>query len=452
MAKIPARSLGKAAARAGRSFVGRQLVMPAQRFIHTEATSGIVLVISALAALVWANSAWSHSYFALWSTEFHLQLGGLVFSETLQHLVNDGLMGIFFFVVGLEIRRELLVGELSQRRRAMLPAAAALGGMVVPALIFAALNAGGPGAGGWGIPMATDIAFALGVLALLGDRISAELRIFLLALAIVDDLGAILVIAVFYTEEISWWALGVALVVVASIVIMRRLGVLSVYLYVLAGAALWLAVLKSGVHATVAGVILGAMTPEQPHLARKSFASSADSLLTRFREALQAEDTETADAALGQLEDVIEATESPLDRLLRVVHPWSSYLILPIFALANSGVEASAELARSALESAVTLGVALGLVLGKPVGILLFAWVAVRLRVADLLPGMSWRQLAGVGVLGGIGFTVSIFIASLSFEGTPRLPEAKLGVLVASLVAGVMGFALLRLVPAAARK
>jgi NhaA family Na+:H+ antiporter len=354
-------------------------------------------------------------------------------------------MGVFFFVVGLEIKRELLQGELADRRRAMFPVAAALGGMVIPAAIYAALNAGSLGARGWGIPMATDIAFALGVLALLGDRIPSSLRVFLLALAIVDDLGAILVIAVFYTEQISWLALGAALLVLLLVFAMRLVGVVSVYLYILVGAMLWLAVLKSGVHATVAGVLLGAATPAQPYLTRRTFADSAQSLLTRFRKAMQAEEYETADAALGELEDVIEATESPLDRLLRVVHPWSSYLVLPVFALANSGVEVSPETAARALNSAVTLGVGAGLILGKPIGILLFAWIAVRLAVADPLAGVNWKQLAGAGLLAGIGFTVSIFIASLSFEGTALLSEAKMGVLAGSLLAGVGGFLCLRL-------
>lgn len=445
MAKTPARSLGKVAARAERSYVARQLVLPAQRFIHTAATSGIVLVTSALVALIWANSPWSRSYFDLWDAHFGLQLGSFVLSKSLQHWVNDGLMGVFFFVVGLEIKRELLQGELADRRRAMFPVAAALGGMVIPAAIYAALNAGSLGARGWGIPMATDIAFALGVLALLGDRIPSSLRVFLLALAIVDDLGAILVIAVFYTEQISWLALGAALLVLLLVFAMRLVGVVSVYLYILVGAMLWLAVLKSGVHATVAGVLLGAATPAQPYLTRRTFADSAQSLLTRFRKAMQAEEYETADAALGELEDVIEATESPLDRLLRVVHPWSSYLVLPVFALANSGVEVSPDTAARALNSAVTLGVGAGLILGKPIGILLFAWIAVRLAVADPLAGVNWKQLAGAGLLAGIGFTVSIFIASLSFEGTALLSEAKMGVLAGSLLAGVGGFLCLRL-------
>ncbi len=445
MGKASPRSLGKMSARSERSYVARRLLLPAQRFVHTAATSGIVLLASALVALLWANSPWSRSYFDLWDTPFTLQLGGFSLSKELQHWVNDGLMGIFFFVVGLEIKRELVSGELSDRRRAMLPAAAALGGMVIPALFYAGMNAGGPGAMGWGIPMATDIAFALGVLALVGDRVSRELRIFLLALAIVDDLGAILVIAVFYTKDSSGLALAAAGALLLVVLAMQRLGVISVYLYILVGVALWLAVLKSGVHATLAGVLLGAVTPAQPYLTRRSFAGSADSLLSRFRSALQADDYDTADAALGELEDVIEATESPLDRLLRVVHPWSSFLILPVFALANSGVEISSDLAKSAASSAVTIGVVLGLVLGKPIGVVLFVWLAVRLGVADLLKGVTWAQLAGVGALSGIGFTVSIFISSLSFEGTPMLAEAKLGVLAASLMAGGAGFLMLRL-------
>jgi NhaA family Na+:H+ antiporter len=348
-------------------------------------------------------------------------------------------MPVFFFVVGLEIKRELAHGELSDPRRAILPAAAAMGGMAAPALIYLVLNAGGDGADGWGIPMATDIAFALGVLSLLSRRIPFGVKIFLLALAITDDIGAIVVIAVFYTSGIDAVALGAAGAIFAGILLMYQRGVRNVDVYVVAGVLLWLAVFESGIHATLTGVALGLLTPARSYYDPASYASTVDELSGRYRDALRAGSRDEQQGILGQIEDLSQGTEAPLDRLERKLHPWVSYAIVPVFALANAGVSLSNELVQDATGSPITLGVALGLVLGKPVGILLFTWLAVRLRLGRLPSGATWSHIAGVGLLGGIGFTVSLLIADLAFEDSLLVDEAKLGVLSASIVAGIAG-------------
>jgi NhaA family Na+:H+ antiporter len=427
--------------RSTRIFRPQRVVRAAQAFVQIEASSGIVLLLAAVAALVWANSPWDEAYFDLWHTTLSLDLQVVLLEDDLQHWVNDGLMTLFFFVVGLEIKRELVHGELSTPRRALLPAAAALGGMIVPALIYTAFNAGGSGSDGWGVPMATDIAFALGVLSLLSRRIPFSVKVFLLALAIADDIGAILVIAVFYTAEIDIEALVAALAVFGTIVAMNRGGVRNVDVYVIAGIALWLAVYESGVHATLAGVALGLLTPARPFYQPEAFASSADDLVSRYRDALARASADEQQGTLGQLEDLSQGTEAPLERLERKLHPWVSYGIVPLFALANAGVAISSDLAQAAVESPVAQGIAVALVLGKPAGIVLFTWLSVRLRLGELPAGAGWRHVLGVGLLGGIGFTVSLLITGLAFEAQPQLiDEAKLGVLSASVVAGVAGF------------
>ena len=362
----------------------------------------------------------------------------------IRDLINDGLMTLFFYVVGLEIKRELLEGRLSSPRKAALPVVAALGGMIVPAVLYAACNVGGAGARGWGIPMATDIAFSVGVLILLGDRVPASARIFLLALAIADDIGAILVIAVFYSEGISWAAIGVAAGILVAILGMIRGGVRSPNIYLIASLAFWAAMLGSGVHATIAGVILGATTPIRPWFSLYSFEKGATRQLRRFKRALSLGDFDRAEAIMGQVEELSRGTESQLDRRLRQVHPWSSYVVLPLFALANSGVALNADSLGRAASSGITWGILLGLVLGKPLGIVGFAWLATRLRIASAPEGTSWGQVAGVGVVAGIGFTVSLFITGLAFDDPRQIADAKIGVLVASVLAGAIGLAFLR--------
>jgi Na+:H+ antiporter, NhaA family len=444
--KVPPRSRGSARVQARRSFVARRVVLPAQAFIHTEGLSSGVLLLAALVALIWANSPWAGSYFRFQETEFAIEIGGVdIIRESLQHWINDGLMAIFFFVVGLEIKRELLEGQLSDLRRAALPVAAALGGMVVPALIYAALNAGQPTSRGWGIPMATDIAFALGVLSTLGRRIPPQVRVFLLALAIVDDLGAILVIAVFYSGAISFAALGLAAGLLGLILLMNWGRVRSLNAYLFMGLLFWWALHKSGVHATIAGVILGAITPASPWFRLNTFGRSARGIVQRFLLALKAGDRNRAEALMGQMEELVHGTEPPLDRLQRTIHPWSGFAVLPLFALANAGVALSGSALSDALSSRITWGVSLGLLIGKPIGVAGASWLAVRLRIAARPDDMTWPHLLGVGVLAGIGFTVSLFIAELSFATDEQASEAKVGILAASLLAGVLGFLVLRL-------
>jgi NhaA family Na+:H+ antiporter len=347
--------------------------------------------------------------------------------------VNDALMVVFFFVVGLEVKREFVSGELSQWQRASLPVLAAVGGMMVPALLYAAFNYGGPAARGWGIPMATDIAFALGAMALLGDRLPSSLRVFLLALATVDDIGAILVIALFYSEGLSLIPLMTAALIVAGILMMRRVGIRRPLYYVPVGMLFWLAVLESGVHATIAGVVLGFLTPVVPW--RTKVAISEDAIRANGDDARGG--VNGLDAAGPTLQP--SADEGPADQLIARIHPWSSFAILPIFALANAGVNLSAQTWSRAAENPVTWGIALGLVVGKVIGIVAFAWIAVRLGIAKLLTGVGWSQMIGVGLLGGIGFTVSLFISDLAFLDAATTESAKLGIMIASSIAGLAG-------------
>lgn len=403
-------------------------MQPVVRFLHVEAAGGIVLLLATAAALIWANSAWQDSYESFWHTTIHIEIGSYTFDEDLAHVVNDALMALFFFVVGMEIKRELVVGELRDRRAVALPALAALGGMLVPALIYAAFNAGGPGADGWGIPMATDIAFALGVVALLGDRVPSAIKVLLLTLAIVDDIGAIAVIAIFYTDGLRPGMLLVAAGAAALVWAMHRVNVTSAALFVFAGIALWLAVYESGVHATIAGVVLGLVTPARPTQSELESDEIVD-VLENQPELRAADVRETA--------TLIRGSVSPCDRLIEALHPWTSYVVLPIFALANAGIPLSMDALRD--PSDVMLGIILGLVVGKLVGIVLFSWLAVKLGLGTLPTGTSWRHMIGLAAVAGIGFTVSLFIAGLAFGPGAVQDEAKMGVLVASAVAAALG-------------
>jgi NhaA family Na+:H+ antiporter len=431
--------------RAFRDVVAQRLVRPAQAFMHTETAGGAVVVLAALVAFAWANSPWNETYFDLLHTEVTFHAGRISIDKDLAHLVNDGLMVLFFFVVGLEVKRELLHGELANPRRAALPVMAAFGGMLVPALIFTAFNAGGDGARGWGIPMATDIAFAVGVLALLGNRVPFPLKIFLLALAVADDLGAILVIAVFYTESLSaeaaLWALGILAVIVAA----GRLGIRSVAFYSLIGVVFWFAVFKSGIHATIAGVVLALLTPSKPDMDTAQMEREAEDLLRRAA-ATPDDDKEAQQTLLYALEDVVRRSESPLDRLERMLHPWTTFLIVPIFALANAGVEVSGGIIGEAVTSPITIGAGLGLLLGKPIGVFLFAWLSIRLGIAVMPHAVTWTQMMGAGLLAGIGFTVSLFVTDLAYTSSLFEDEAKIGILAASIVSAVLGFTFLRVV------
>ncbi|MEX0893530.1 MAG: Na+/H+ antiporter NhaA [Gemmatimonadota bacterium] len=417
------------------------LVRPFQTFFALESASGLLLLSTAVVALVWANSPWAASYFDLWETHVVVGGGGLVIDKSLHHWINDGLMAVFFFVVGLEIKREVLVGELASPRQAALSVAAAVGGMLVPAVLYAVLNMGGPGAAGWGIPMATDIAFALGVLALLGSRVPLSLKIFLTAIAIVDDLGAVLVIAFFYTAELTWLALALAGVVMVALVAVNLMRIRSPLPYVLLGIVLWVAMLKSGVHATLAGILLAMTIPARRRIDAPEFLRRAELYLAEFAEDVQpgrSEPTGDQQDALHSLEVAAEHVATPLLRLEHSLHPWVAFMIMPVFALANAGVALGGDVA-GVLQSPVTLGIILGLFLGKQIGILAFAWLAVRSRLAVLPAGVGWPQIWGVSLLCGIGFTMSLFIASLAFADAALLDAAKIGILAASVLAGAAG-------------
>ena len=425
----------------------QRVLSPFARFFRLESAGGIVLITCALIAVGWANSPWAATYHHLWETELGFSLGPWEISHSVHHWINDGLMAVFFFLVGLEIKREALIGELASLRRAALPGAAALGGMIVPALLYALLNAGGEGAAGWGIPMATDIAFALGVLALMGPRVPLSLKVFLTALAIVDDIGAVLVIALFYTAEIAWGALAAGLVVLGLCALANRLGVRGPLPYVLLGIVVWSCFLASGVHATVAGVLLAMTIPSRTRIDADEFLEHADRDLAAFRGACARGSTVLTNldqqAALQGLESATEAAQAPLQRIEHDLHAAVAFGIIPLFALANAGVTLAGGFGE-ALAHPVTLGVVLGLVIGKPLGITLFSWLAVRARIAELPAGVSWRAIHAVSWLGGIGFTMSLFIAALAFPDGALVDESKVGIFAASIAAGLGGWLLLR--------
>ena len=425
-------------------------LQPFQSFFKTEAAGGVLLLVAAAVALVWANSPLAGAYNDLWAMYVTVGAGAFEISKPLLLWVNDGLMAIFFFVVGLEIKREVLAGELASPRKAALAIAAALGGMVVPALLYTLVNAGTDRVTGWGIPMATDIAFALGVLALLGSRAPLALKVFLTAVAIVDDLGAVIVIALFYTAELNTTALLVSLALVGLLFLANRLGVQRPLIYGLIGVLAWVAMLKSGVHATIAGVLVALTIPANRRIDEVQFADKVALLLARFREGIAGSPTTPSPdqmAAVHSLEVACEHVETPLQRLEHGLHGLVAFFIMPVFALANAGVAFGAD-AGALLFDPVALGVALGLVVGKPVGVMLLAFVSVRLGVAALPTGVTWRHVLGVSFLTGIGFTMSIFIANLAFGAGPLLDSAKMGILAASVISGALGaFFLLRVAP-----
>ena len=427
--------------------LAERIVAPLARLAERAPAGGVLLLGCAALAMLWANSPWAHGYHALWETELTIGAGEAIARLTLHQVINDGLMAVFFFLVGLEIKREVLVGELSSLSQAALPVAAALGGMLVPAMLFILLAGNGAELRGWGIPMATDIAFALGVLALLGSGIPASLRVFLSALAIADDLGAVLVIALFYTATVSWGAIAAAAALLALSGGANAAGVRAYWCYALIGVALWVAVLLSGVHATVAGVLLALTIPTRTRIDEAAFLRGARSALSDFHDARAPEVTVlssgTHQAALGRLEVLTEQAQAPLARLERSLHGVVSFGIMPLFALANAGVSLGS--GSSALGSRVALGVVAGLLLGKPLGIMLACWTAVRVGFATLPSGVTWQMLHGVAWLGGIGFTMSLFIAGLAYAAHPGLlTAAKLGTLIASVAAGLVGWTVLR--------
>ena len=406
----------------------RRVIRPLTDFLQTESAGGILLAIGAAIALAWANSPWSDAYDRLWHTRAGLSFGSLALHLDLRHWVNDGLMAAFFLVVGLEIKRELIEGELRDRSQAILPALAALGGMLVPAAIFVALTAGTGDVSGWGVPMATDIALAVGVLGLLGSRVPSAGKVFLLALAIVDDLGAIAVIAIFYSDGLAWgWLAGAGVCVVAVLVARRRAASLTP-VFVVLGTMLWLCLHEGGIHATIAGVIMGFLTPVQAH-------THPD--LIDIDELTDLSSVEHARATVT----LARSSVSKVEWLEHVLHPWTSFVIVPVFALANAGVIVNGSAIDGALGSRAAWGVALGLLVGKPVGITVATWLACRAGAARLPAGVNLRMVAALGTLAGIGFTVSLFITELAFTDPDTAAAAKLAILVASLAAAMAGAA-----------
>jgi len=411
-----------------------RVVGPLSRFLHVEAASGVVLLAAAVLAFAAANSPWADAWLGFWKTPVGFRMGGVSLDHSLKHWVSDGLMAIFFFVVGLEVKREIVLGRLRDLRQAALPLAAALGGMVVPALLYLAIAGGGPAERGWGIPMATDIAFVVGCLAVLGSRAPASLRVLLLSLAIADDIGAVLVIAIGYTTDLDLVALGLGFAGIAVVLGMRGLGVRAIPLYWVVGAHIWVAFHESGVHATIAGVILGLITPTKAWIGSGGLAQA----VTRVQDVWRGTPDALPPAEAGRVERAAREAVSPLVRLENGLHPWSAFVIMPVFALANAGVAFDGALATDT----VALAVGVGLVVGKPVGIVLFSWVAVRAGLARLPDDVGWDVVAGGGLLAGIGFTMSLFIANLALAGE-TLDAAKVGILGASLLAGAAGMATL---------
>ncbi len=420
-----------------------RLSRPLRRFTEWQAGGGVMLLVAAAVAMAIANSPWHGAVERFWETPLTIAFGDSHFELTLREWISDGLMAVFFLLVGLEIKSELLVGELSTLRSASLPLAAALGGMLVPALIFTAINQGTPGAPGWGIPTATDIAFALGVLALLGSRVPPALTVFLAALAIADDLGAVLVISLFYGHAPDPTYLLLAALVLGVLVCANLAGVAWVSVYALLGIVLWYFVLRSGVHSTVAGVLLALTVPARSRIDPGSFEEAARIRLDDFAVATGADDRPVLSnggqqEALAAIEVLTEEAQPPLAHLRHILHVPVNFWIMSLFALANAGVRLAAEGGSQSLIGRVSIGVALGLVLGKPIGILLATWLATKLG-ATLPSGASWPTIAGVACLAGIGFTMSLFVSGLAFPSPDLLAQAKIGIVVASLVAGAIG-------------
>ncbi len=430
----------------GRRLV-RMLSRPLEKFLHIEASSGIILLVMALIALVWANSPWASSYHNILHSNISIGFGDAVFSKSVHFWINEILMVVFFLVVGLEVRRELFEGELSTPRRATLPVMAALGGMLVPAVIYLVINAGSPTISGWGTPMATDIAFAVGILALLGSRVPAALRVLLLAIAIIDDIGAILVIALFYSSGLAWAGLAIAVLAIAVVVAMQRLGVRNPFLYVVPGVLLWAGLFYAGIHPTIAGVIVGLLTPVRPWFGQSGFVDETKQALHTLEDvSLQGSDQSDTDsaelrAALARVSLASREAVPPVTRIETALHPWVAFIIMPLFALANAGVSLGG-LGGSTDALIVILGVGVGLVVGKPLGIVLFSGLAVRLGWASLPRGVSWTGVLVVGCVAGIGFTMALFIGALAFSAPETLAVAKLAVLIASAIAGVAGLAI----------
>lgn len=422
----------------------KKMATPFEHFIHAQTTTGLVLMFTTILALILANSPMTETYIHLFHTNIDFNVGEWELSHSIHHWINDGLMAIFFFMVGLEIKREILVGELSNIKVAILPILSAIGGMVLPALIYLSINYGSEGANGWGIPMATDIAFAISALVLLGNRVSTPLVTFLVALAIVDDLGAVVVIALFYTEQIHMLPLILSGVSFLILVVFNRFGIHAILPYFLVGLVMWFFMLESGVHATIAGVIAAMTIPSRPKLTPIDFTSHTKNLLDEYDNYPVATDHtmhENQKAILLNIKDNIDSVGSPSARLEHDLHLPVSLIVIPLFALANAGISIDFSSIGTTFVEPVSLGIIAGLIFGKVLGIAGVAWLAIKLKIAKLPEGSTMKQVFGVAFLGGIGFTMSIFVAELAFLGDDTLIfQAKVGILFASLVAGLFGF------------
>lgn len=434
-------------------FIPRRVVRPVLRVMELEASGAVSMVVAAILALIWANSPWGELYVRLWEAPVALTLGGThLIDLSAREVVNDGMMTLFFFVVAMEIKRELMFGALRDRKTAALPIIAAAGGMLVPALIYIAFNLGTPYAHGWGIPTATDIAFAVAVVTLAGSRVPIGARVFLLTLAIADDLGAIIIIAVFYAGGLSWaWLAGAAATVVVS-VLLRRWHVRAVPVFVTLGVIGWFCMHESGVHATITGVAFGFITPAWSHLAPERYPAVARELVNRvddsFGDRVLTHDEHLANhATLREIGRLTRETQAPLDRIIFVLVKWSAFVVVPIFAFANAGVAVPRVSPTQWLTHPVVLGIGLGLVVGKTVGVFAAAWIGARLGLGRLPVGVTFRHLLGVAVAAGVGFTVALFVASLSFDDPHTTDMARLAILLGSTVAAVLAYVVLRASP-----
>ncbi|SFA48477.1 sodium/proton antiporter, NhaA family [Pedobacter suwonensis] len=423
-----------------------KIMAPVSRFIHLEYTSGIVLLISVVIAIAWANSSFHDFYEHLWHINFSVGFDKFLLSQPLHIWINDGLMAIFFFVIGLELKREFMEGELSSLQKASLPMTAALGGMLVPAAIYFFINRGTNASHGWGIPMATDIAFALALLSMASRHIPVSVKVFLSALAVADDLGAVLVIAFFYTKEINFMPLAVAGGFLVLLMIGNKVGIRSAMFYLLLGICVWIGFLLSGVHATIAGVLVAFTIPAVTRIDEQIYSSNLRKLSYDFEADIPERGsliTPLQNKTIQKVKTLSMAAETPLQTIEHALHPWVAFGIMPLFALANAGIVITADFFDSIINP-VSVGVAGGLIIGKFTGILLFCWIMVKFRISKLPEGANWKHIAGVALLAGIGFTMSLFISGLAFDNPLFIDQAKYGILVASIVAGLLGTIVLK--------
>lgn len=427
--------------------IDKILILPITRFINNSTTSGILLFASAIFALILANSPLKDEYHHFWEHTFSIGYDQFTVTKSLHHWINDGLMSIFFFVIGLELKREIIAGSLSKPKDALLPIFAGLGGMIFPALLYLTLNSSGEATSGWGIPMATDIAFALGILYMLGDKVPISLKVFLTALAIADDLGAVLVIAFFYTSEISTFSLLIGGVFLGILIIANYLGVRNIIFYALIGiGGLWMAFLLSGIHATVAGVIAALTIPANVKIQDRKFVEKIKVLTNEFENSTPNDVTLLTHDQLEIIEKIryySKAALTPLQRLEHSMHPMVAFVVMPIFALANAGITFSGDIYEN-IASNVSLGVILGLVIGKFVGIVAMSKILVKLKLAELPKGLNWKHIYGVALIAGVGFTMSLFITDLAFKNEVHIIQAKIGIFIASIISGFGGFLILR--------